>query len=457
MRRVLVANRGEIALRIIRACRELQIESIAVFSEADRDSLHVRYADRAVCIGSAPSAQSYLNIQNIIAAAEVHGADAIHPGYGYLSEQPFFAEICEGHNITFIGPSPEHIALMGDKARAKAEMAKVGVPVIPGSDGPIESDTELVRTAEELGYPVIIKAVAGGGGRGMRLAMSKDELLQQSQVARSEAAAAFGSDQIYLEKYFVNPRHIEVQIVADNFGNVVHIGERECSLQRRHQKLLEECPSPVVDEELRERLGAAAVQVAKAIGYHNVGTVEFLLDDDGNFYFMEMNTRIQVEHPVTEMVYGIDLVKEQLRIAAGEPLGYDQSRIVPYGHAVECRILAEVVGKDSRPSPGTITHLQIPGGFGVRWDSHVYQGCTIPSYYDSMFGKLITWGTNREEAVHRMERALEELVVEGIETSIPFHCRLIRDQRFRDGQFSTHFVDELLGGGTLEWKTSAQY
>lgn len=444
MRRVLVANRGEIALRIIRACRELQIESIAVFSEADRDSLHVRYADRAVCVGPAPSAQSYLNMQNIIAAAEVHGADAIHPGYGYLSEHPLFAEMCEAHNITFIGPGPEHIALMGNKARAKAEMAKAGVPVIPGSDGPIESDAELVRTAEELGYPVIIKAVAGGGGRGMRLAMNKDELLQQSQIARAEAAAAFGSDQIYLEKYFVNPRHIEVQIVADNFGNVVHMGERECSLQRRHQKLLEECPSPAVDEELRERLGAAAVQAAKAVGYRNVGTVEFLLDVDGNFYFMEMNTRIQVEHPVTEMVYGIDLVKEQLRIAAGEPLGYDQSRIVPHGHAVECRILAEAVGRDSRPSPGTITRLQIPGGFGVRWDSHVYQGCTIPPYYDSMFGKLITWGTDREEAVHRMERALEELVVEGIETSILFHRRLIRDKRFRDGQFSTNFVDELL-------------
>ncbi len=444
MRRVLVANRGEIALRIIRACRELQIESIAVFSEADRDSLHVRYADRAVCVGPAPSAQSYLNMQNIIAAAEVHGADAIHPGYGYLSEQPLFAEMCEAYNLIFIGPSPEHIALMGNKARAKAEMAKAGVPVLPGSDGPIESDAELVHTAEELGYPVIIKAVAGGGGRGMRLAMNKDELLQQSQISRAEAAAAFGSDQIYLEKYLVNPRHIEVQIVADNFGNVVHMGERECSLQRRHQKLLEECPSPAVDEELRERLGAAAVQAAKAIGYRNVGTVEFLLDTDGNFYFMEMNTRIQVEHPVTEMVYGIDLVKEQLRIAAGEPLGYDQSRIVPHGHAVECRILAEAVERDSRPSPGTITHLHIPGGFGVRWDSHVYQGCTIPPYYDSMFGKLITWGADREEAVHRMERALGELVVEGIETSIPFHRRLIRDQRFRDGQFSTSFVDELL-------------
>ncbi len=444
MQRVLVANRGEIALRVIRACRELNIESIAIYSEADRESLHVKYADRAVCVGPAPSAHSYLNLQNIISAAVVHGADAIHPGYGYLSEQPLFAEMCEAHNITFIGPSPQQIELMGDKARAKAVMAEAGVPVIPGSDGPVESDAELKRIAGELGYPVIIKAAAGGGGRGMRLVWKPEELLQQSKIARAEAQAAFGSDAIYVEKFFVNPRHVEVQIIADHFGNVVHLGERECSLQRRHQKLLEECPSPAVTEELRQRLGAAAVQAARAVNYRNVGTVEFLLDADGQFYFMEMNTRIQVEHPVTEMVYGIDLVKEQLRIAAAEELGYDQSGVGACGHAIECRILAEAIGKDSRPSPGTIVRLQVPGGFGVRWDSHVYQGYTVPPYYDSMFGKLIAWGTDREEAIHRMERALSELVVEGIETSIPFHRRILQDPRFRRGEFSTRFVDELL-------------
>jgi acetyl-CoA carboxylase biotin carboxylase subunit len=444
MQRVLVANRGEIALRIIRACRELNIESIAIFSEADRDSLHVKYADRAVCVGPAPSSQSYLNLQNIISAAVVHGADAVHPGYGYLSEQPLFAEMCEAHNLIFIGPSPEQIELLGDKARAKAVMAEAGVPIIPGSEGPIESDAELIKIAEEIGYPVIIKAAAGGGGRGMRLVWKAEDLLQQSKIARAEAAAAFGNDQIYLEKYFVNPSHIEVQVVADHHGNVVHLGERECSLQRRHQKLLEECPSPAVSDELRERLGAAAVQGAKAVGYRNVGTVEFLLDAQGEFYFMEMNTRIQVEHPVTEMVYGIDLVKEQLRIAAGEELGYDQSGIGAYGHAMECRIIAEAIGKESRPSPGTITRLQVPGGCGVRWDSHVYQGYTVPPYYDSMFGKLIAWGTDRDEAISRMERALEELVIEGIETSVPFHRKVLQHPRFRKGDFSTSFVDELL-------------
>ncbi|MGI6147791.1 MAG: acetyl-CoA carboxylase biotin carboxylase subunit [Firmicutes bacterium] len=444
MQRVLVANRGEIALRIIRACRELNIETIAIYSEADRDSLHVKYADRAVCVGPAPSAQSYLNLQNIISAAVVHGADAIHPGYGYLSEQPLFAEMCEAHKIVFVGPSPEQIELMGDKSRAKAAMAEAGLPVIPGSDGPVDSDAELISIADDLGYPVIIKAAAGGGGRGMRLVWKPEDLLQQSKIARAEAQAAFGNDQIYLEKYFVNPRHIEVQVLADQYGSVVHLGERECSLQRRHQKLLEECPSPAVHDELRVQLGAAAVNGAKAVGYRNVGTMEFLLDADGKFYFMEMNTRIQVEHPVTEMVYGIDLVKEQLRIAAGEPLGYDQAGVAAYGHAIECRITAEAIGKTSRPSPGTITRLYVPGGYGIRWDSHVYQGYTIPPYYDSMFGKLIAWGTDREEALRRMERALDELVIEGIETSIPFHRQILQDRRFRQGEFSTRFVDELL-------------
>ncbi|NLM39242.1 MAG: acetyl-CoA carboxylase biotin carboxylase subunit [Firmicutes bacterium] len=444
LRRVLIANRGEIALRIVRACRELNIETIAIFSEADRDSLHVRYADHAVCVGPAPSAKSYLNMQNILSTAVVHGADAVHPGYGYLSEQPLFAEMCEAHNLVFIGPSPEQIELLGDKARAKAVMAQAGVPVLPGSDGPVESDKELVRIADEIGYPVIIKAVSGGGGRGMRLAWNSDELLHHARVARAEAAAAFGSDEIYLEKYLVNPRHIEVQILADKHGNVVHFGERECSLQRRHQKLLEECPSPVVDDELRARLGEAAVRGAKAVGYHNAGTIEFLLDENGDFYFMEMNTRLQVEHPITELVYGIDLVKEQIRLAAGEKLGYGQVDVIPYGHAIECRITAEDIGKNSRPSPGTITRLIVPGGYGIRWDSHVYQGYTIPPHYDSMFGKLIAWGTDRDEAVQRMARALDELVVEGIDTSIPFHKRILQDERFLRGEFSTNFIDTLL-------------
>src|SRR5690554_844978 len=444
LHRVLVANRGEIALRIIRACRELNIETIAIFSEADRDSLHVKYADYAVCVGPAPSAKSYLNLQNIISTAVVHGADAVHPGYGYLSEQPLFAEMCEAHNLVFIGPSPEQIELLGDKSRAKAAMAAAGVPVVPGSEGAVESDEDLVKIAEQIGYPVIIKAAAGGGGKGMRLVWQPDDLLQNCKIARAEAGAAFGNDQIYLEKYLVDPRHIEVQILADQYGNVVHLGERECSLQRRHQKLLEECPSSVVDDDLRARLGEAAVLGAKAVGYRNVGTVEFLLDANGDFYFMEMNTRIQVEHPVTELVYGIDLVKEQIRIAAGEHLGYNQCDVIPYGHALECRINAETIGKVSRPSPGKITKLQVPGGYGIRWDSHVYQGYEIPPFYDSMFAKLIAWGTDREEAIRRMERALDELVIEGIDTSVPFHKRLLQHPRFRQGEFSTRFVDELL-------------
>lgn len=444
MRRILVANRGEIALRIIRACRELNIETIAIYSEADRDSLHVQQADFAVCVGPAPSQLSYLNIQNILAAALAHGADGIHPGYGYLSEQAMFAEMCQAHNLLFIGPTAEQIELLGDKARAKATMKEAGVPVVPGSDGPIADEGELVRIAEEIGYPVIIKASAGGGGRGMRLARNREELLRGFATARSEAAAAFNNDSVYLERYVEAPRHIEVQLLGDNYGNIVHFGERECSLQRRHQKLLEECPSPVVDQELRSKMGQAAVLGAQAVNYRNAGTMEFLLDREGRFYFMEMNTRIQVEHPVTELVYGVDLIKEQIRLAAGEPLGYSQSQLVPRGHAIECRINAERVGLNSLPSPGKIEKLFVPGGMGVRWDSHVYQGYSIPPYYDSMFAKLIVWGANREEAIDRMLRALDELTVEGIETSIPFHRSLLRDERFRQASFSTDFVEKWL-------------
>lgn len=451
LRRILVANRGEIALRIIRACRELNIETIAIYSEADRDSLHVKWADVAVCVGPAPSQKSYLNLQNILAAALAHGAEGIHPGYGYLSEQALFAEMCEAHNLVFIGPSAQQIELLGDKVIAKATMAAAGVPVIPGSSGAINDEKTLIKVAQDIGYPVIIKASAGGGGRGMRLAHNREELLNGYHTARAEAAIAFNSDAVYLERFIQAPRHIEVQVLADNFGNVIHFGERECSLQRRHQKLIEECPSPVVSDELREKMGSAAVAGARAVNYRNAGTMEFLLDDQENFYFMEMNTRIQVEHPVTEMVYGIDLIKEQIRLASGEALGYEQRGIVPYGHAIECRINAEAVRLNSRPSPGLIDQLFVPGGYGIRWDSHVYSGYVIPPYYDSMFGKLIAWGTDREEAIERLKRALDELVVEGIETSIPFHRAMVRNPQFRQGDFSTNFIEEWLEESKL-WK-----
>ena len=451
LRRILVANRGEIALRIIRACRELNIETIAIYSEADRDSLHVKWADVAVCVGPAPSQKSYLNLQNILAAALAHGAEGIHPGYGYLSEQALFAEMCEAHNLVFIGPSAQQIELLGDKVIAKATMAAAGVPVIPGSSGAINDEKTLIKVAQDIGYPVIIKASAGGGGRGMRLAHNREELLHGYHTARAEAAIAFNSDAVYLEKFIQAPRHIEVQVLADNFGNVIHFGERECSLQRRHQKLIEECPSPVVSDELRDKMGSAAVAGARAVNYRNAGTMEFLLDDQENFYFMEMNTRIQVEHPVTEMVYGIDLIKEQIRLASGEALGYEQSGIVPYGHAIECRINAEAVRLNSRPSPGLIDQLFVPGGYGIRWDSHVYSGYVIPPYYDSMFGKLIAWGTDREEAIERLKRALDELVIEGIETSIPFHRAMVRNPQFKQGEFSTNFIEEWLEESKL-WK-----
>jgi acetyl-CoA carboxylase biotin carboxylase subunit len=443
VRRILVANRGEIALRIIRACRELNIETIAVYSEADRDSLHVRWADYAVCIGPPPSRLSYLSVQNILAAAQTYHADAIHPGYGYLSENALFAEMCAAHGLIFIGPSAEQIDLLGDKARAKDTMEKAGVPVIPGS-GVISNQDEVVEAAEGLGYPVIIKARAGGGGKGMRLARDRTELLRGFDTARAEALAAFRDDGVYLEKFIPAARHIEVQVLGDNYGSVVHLGERECSLQRRHQKLIEECPSPAVDAELRTNIGAAAVQGVQAVKYRSAGTMEFLLDDEGNFYFIEMNTRIQVEHPITEMVYGVDLIKEQIRLASGEELGLSQTELIPRGHAVECRINTEDIRANFRPCPGTVGELYVPGGLGVRWDSHVYQGYAIPPYYDSMLGKLIAWGKDRDEAVRRMIRALDELVVMGVETTIPFHQAVLRDPRFRAGDYSTHFVDRWL-------------
>ena len=452
LRRILVANRGEIALRIIRACRELNIETIAVYSEADRNSLHTRWADKAVCIGPAASRNSYLNAQNILAAAVAHGADAVHPGYGYLSESAIFAEICEAHNLVFVGPTAEQIELLGDKSKAKATMRAAGVPVVPGSEGAIHDGSELIAVAEEVGYPVMIKASAGGGGKGMRLARDRGELIKAYHTARSEAAAAFSNDEVYLERFIEAPRHIEVQLFGDNYGNIVHFGERECSLQRRHQKLIEECPSAAVDESMRAAMGRAAVLGATAVNYRNAGTMEFLLDASGEFYFMEMNTRIQVEHPVTEMVYGIDLIKEQIRIASGEALGYDQGDISPMGHAIECRINAEAVRMNSRPSPGLIETLLVPGGYGVRWDSHVYQGYTVPPYYDSMFGKLIAWGTDRDEAIHRMKRALAELTVEGIETSIPFHRAMMDDPAFRGARFSTDFLEEWLAETELSPK-----
>ena len=442
--RILIANRGEIALRIIRACREMNIETVAVYSEADQESLHVHAADDAMCIGPAASSQSYLHVPNILSAAILSGCDAVHPGYGYLSERAEFAEICESHGLDFIGPTHHQIAVMGDKAQARKTMAMAGVPVVPGSDGPVRTEEELLQAAEKIGYPLIIKASAGGGGKGMRVAANQSQVVKGFQMARSEAAAAFGSDEVYLERFIENPRHIEVQIMADHYGHVVHFGERECSLQRRHQKLLEEAPSPVVSPSLRQQMGEAAIKGAKAVNYRGAGTIEFLLDHQGRFYFMEMNTRIQVEHPVTEMVYGIDLIKEQIRVAAGEELGYDQDSIHPVGHAIEFRINAEDPDHNFRPSPGIIESFHAPGGCGIRWDSHVYTGYTVPPYYDPMFGKLICWGRDRAEAIARMEGALREIIVDGIKTNIEFQQRLLRDERVRRGEFSTKFIEDVL-------------
>lgn len=439
-KKILIANRGEIALRIIRTCREMGIKTVAVYSTADRESLHVRFADEAVCIGKPASKDSYLKIPHLIAAAEITNADAIHPGYGFLSENATFSRICSENNIKFIGSLPEMIETMGDKSTAKDTMKKAGVPIIPGSEGLLNSLEEGKKIAQEIGYPVIIKATAGGGGRGMRIIHTEDAFEIAWNSARQEAEAAFGNNGVYLEKFVEEPRHIEIQIAGDQYGNVCHLSERDCSIQRRHQKLLEETPSPIMTPELREKMGAAAIKAAKSINYEGVGTVEFLVDKHLNFYFMEMNTRIQVEHPVTEEVTNFDLIKEQIKIAAGIPIS--GQNYTPNKHAIECRINAEDPAKDFRPSPGKITHLHIPGGHGVRIDSHIYSGYVIPPNYDSMVAKLIVSAPTREEAIIRMKRALQEFVIEGVKTTIPFHIKLMDDERFKSGHFTTAFMND---------------
>ncbi len=443
-KKILIANRGEIALRVIRACKELGISTVAVYSEADANSLHVRFADEAVCIGPPASSKSYLNIPHIISAAEITNAEAIHPGYGFLAENAHFADICNSCGIAFIGPTPEVITLMGDKARAKETMHSAGVPVIPGSDGVVHSVKAAADIAAHIGYPVIIKAVAGGGGRGMRVVRTPQDLANAYNTAMTESQAAFNNPALYLEKYFENPRHIEVQLLGDNHGNVVALGERECSIQRKHQKLIEESPSPAVSAKLRREMSAAAVKGARRVRYNSAGTVEFLLDERGHFYFMEMNTRIQVEHPVTEMVYGLDLVEEQIRMAAGGRLRADLRFWKMRGHAIECRINAEDPSHDFRPCPGTITSFHVPGGFGVRVDTHAYAQYVIPPNYDSLIAKLIVHGTTREEAMTRMQRALDEFVVEGIATTIPLHKKILKEENFRAGRFNTKYIEQTL-------------
>jgi acetyl-CoA carboxylase biotin carboxylase subunit len=444
--KLLIANRGEIALRILRSCRELGIATVAVHSTVDRNALHVQLADEAVCVGEAPSSRSYLNVPNILAAATSRGADAIHPGYGFLAENADFAEKCLDHGLTFVGPSPAAILAMGDKSTAKATMQKVGVPTIPGSEGLLESPEEAAGLAERMGYPVMIKATAGGGGRGMRLVPSADQLENLFKAAQGEAEAAFGNPGLYMEKFIDRPRHVEVQVLADRHGNVVHLGERDCSIQRRHQKLLEEAPSPGLNDILRQRMGDAAVAAARSISYEGAGTVEFLVDRSGGFYFMEMNTRIQVEHPVTEMVTGIDLIAEQLRIAGGAPISVRQEEIRMCGHAIECRINAEDPRHNFRPAPGRITGWLPPGGPGVRIDSHVYTGYEIPPFYDSLIGKLIVWGVDREHALQRLRRALSECAVTGIPTTIEFHLALLDRPEFQRGEVYTKFVEQEMFG-----------
>jgi acetyl-CoA carboxylase biotin carboxylase subunit len=439
-KKILIANRGEIALRVIRACRELGIQTVAVYSEADRESLHVRFADDDVCIGPAPARDSYLKIPRIIAAAEIAGADAIHPGYGFLAENAEFAETCAASNIAFIGPTAEQIRVMGDKAAARNAMARVDVPIIPGTPGPVEDADEALEFARAIGFPVIIKAAAGGGGKGMRVAAEPEDFTRSFQLARSEALSAFGSGDVYVEKYLERPRHVEFQIMGDRHGNVIHLGERDCSVQRRHQKLIEEAPSPAVTPDLRERMGDAAVRGAKAIDYVGAGTIEMLLNADGDFYFMEMNTRIQVEHPVTEMLTGVDLVKEQIRVAAGEKLSVME---VPSlrGHVIECRVNAEDPARNFQPSPGRIDVFHPPGGPGVRLDTHVYTGYTVPPYYDSLLAKLICQGRDRAEALRRMQVALESFIIEGVTTTIPFLARVMADPHFQAGEVDTKFLE----------------
>ena len=446
-KKVLVANRGEIALRVIRACKELGIKTVAIHSEADAASLHVRAADEHICVGPPEAALSYRNIPNVLSAAEVTGADAIHPGYGFLSENAHFAEVCESIGVKFIGPTSENIALMGDKSKAREVVAKRGLPVTPGSAGELRSEQDAQEAAQSIGFPVIIKASAGGGGRGMRVVNKPDELTRAFQAAQAEAKATFGHDGVYLERYFLEPRHIEVQIVADHRGHVVHLGERDCSIQRRHQKLVEETPSPAIDDRLRREMGRVAVEAVKAIRYTNVGTVEFLLDKNRNFFFMEVNTRIQVEHPITEMVTGIDLVKEQIRIAAGMTLTFKQPDIRLTGHSFECRINAEDPDKFI-PCPGQITKYTAPGGFGIRVDSAMEPNAVVVPHYDSLIAKLITHGRDRQEAMSRMRRALDEFVIEGIKTTIPLHRRIFNDPDFQKGYVSTTFLDRFLANHT---------
>ena len=451
--KILVANRGEIAVRIIRACKELNIKSVAVYSEADANSMHVQIADEAICIGKGPSSESYLRIDRIISAAEITDVDAIHPGYGFLSENAHFADVCESCNIRFIGPSSRAMNALEDKAVSRALAKKAGVPIPPGSEGNIENEQDALATARKIGYPVIIKAIAGGGGRGMRVAHNDISLVKGYHTARTEAEKAFGNSNVYIEKFIENPHHIEIQIFGDNRGNIIHLGERDCSIQRRNQKLIEESPSPLIEnkfKKLREKLGKAAIAIAKTAHYTNAGTVEFIVDDHGNFYFLEVNKRIQVEHPVTEEVTGVDLVKLQIMVAMGEPMKLAEKDIQYRGHAIECRINAEDPFDDFRPSPGRIEMYYAPGGRGVRVDSHAYAGYTIPPYYDSMISKLITFGKDRREAMDKMSRALSEYMITGVKTTIPFQMAILQDPNFRRGVYSTNFVEGLLGGARRE-------
>lgn len=444
--KILIANRGEIAVRIIRACHEMGIKAVAVYSTADKDSLHVKLADEAVCIGDAKAVNSYLNLSNIITAAKITGSQAIHPGYGFLAENSYFSELCEVNNIVFIGPDAATIDLMGDKVKARELVVQADVPLVPGSPGAIHSLEEAQKIADEIGYPVMIKASAGGGGKGMRLAHNQESLKEALEMASMEAKAAFGNDEVYIEKYIEEPRHIEIQIMADKMGNVVYLGERDCSLQRRNQKLLEEAPSTFVDEDMRKRMGETAVRATKAAKYFSVGTIEFLVDANRNFYFIEMNTRVQVEHGVTEMLTGVDIVKEQIRIAAGEPLQYRQEDIQRNGWVIECRINAEDPKNDFRPSPGKITRYIVPGGPGIRVESAVYSGYAISPFYDSMIAKLLAWGRDRDEAIARMQRALGEFIIEGVETTIPFHQQVLGNAFFRKGEVYTNFIQRRMSG-----------
>lgn len=443
--KILIANRGEIAVRIIRACRELGITSVAVYSEGDKEALHTQLADEAICIGPAKAKESYLDIKKIISAAVISKANAIHPGFGFLSENSTFAKVCEESNIVFIGPNSKMIDYMGNKSKARETMKKAEVPIVPGSEGIITTYEEAAQISEEIGYPLIVKASSGGGGKGMRVVNNSSELKKNFEMAQKEAIASFNDDAMYMERYIVNPRHIEFQILADKYGNTIHLGERDCSIQRRHQKIVEEAPSPIIDKDLRKRMGEVAVKAAKSIDYENAGTVEFLLGDDKNFYFMEMNTRIQVEHPITEMVTGIDLIKKQIEIAAGNKLDIKQEDVVIKGHSIECRVNAENPALGFRPSPGKINYVHMPGGKGIRIDSAIFCGYTVPPLYDSMLAKLITYGDNREEAIAKMKSALSEFVVDGIDTNLDYHYEIVNNSDFKEGNYNTGFLEKLKG------------